>query len=592
MISLPAGASDSNTITCNEGELDVEYIIVSYYTEPEYTLTEGTDYTVAGATSKASAGKFEVQVVGKGNYTGVATADWAITSDNFVQAGLVLNFAGSNIEDPKKYYDGKAVTAEIYCINPQDTRFYDYYDNITEAEIKYYNVIRTDNDQVTEVLLESAPKDAGEYKAVATIKAENYADQEITKKFSIYKAPLTVKAHKKNMFITYGNDLPAVTQADIDSIEGLSDEDKAYLEAFLNQRKLKFAYVDETKTKVRITPSLTPGDTTDDEIEQYLKLRMNYNFDNYYWNVIPRAKSLNDSSITVEMPSTVILSENGTVAPVSIKVYDTKILNENNEPTELTLNTDYTLNIEETAKAGTYTVEIVGKGEHYRGTRKAEFNAVAEEAVSVSAKTTVEDAANSKLRLTVNAETENKELVTKTGVIFYRGATCPAELTIQSAATNSEIYDYSVNGAAFTGTLKDSKGGVHYVGYTVLANGTVKYTDVISTSVNVVPEAKTTVEDAANNKLRLTVNAKTEYNELVTKTGVIFYRGTTCPAELTIESAASNSEIFGYSVNGTAFTGTLKDSKGGVHYVGYTVLADGTVKYTDVISTSINDFLS
>ena len=591
-ITLPAAAfTNGNTISSTSStRLLIDSITVNYSSPDGYVLTAGEDFTVAGATSKASAGTFDVQVVGKGNYTGVATADWAITSDNFVPAGLVLNFAGSNIEDAKKYYDGKAVTAEIYCIDPDDTRFYDYYDNITEAEIKYYNVIRTDNDQVTEVLLESAPKDAGEYKAVATIKAENYAAQEITKKFSIYKAPLTVKAHKKNMFITYGNDLPAVTKADIDSIEGLSDEDKAYLEAFLKQGKLKFAYVDEAKTKVQITPSLTPGDTTEDENEQYRKLRMNYNFENYYWNVIHRAKSLNDSSITVEMPSTVILSENGTASPDSIKVYDTAILNENNEPTELTPGEDYTLNIEETAKAGTYTVEIVGKGEHYRGTRKAEFKAVAEEAVAVSAKTTLGNAANKQLRLTVNAETENKELVTKTGVIVYRGATVPAAgLTIESAAANSDIYDFNSNGTAYTTLVKDSKGGVHYVGYTVLANGTVKYTDVISTSIDVVPKAQTTLGNAANKQLRLTVNADTEYSGMVTKTGIIVYRGTTVPsAGLTIDSAAANSDIYDFYSNGTAYTTLVKDSKGGVHYVGYTVLADGTVKYTDVISTSID----
>ena len=565
-------------------------IKVTYSYPNDFALEADTDFTVAGATSKASAGTFDVQIVGKGNYTGVATADWAIKSDDYVPAGLVLNFAGSNIADPKKYYDGKAVEAEIYCLTPADTRFYDYYDNITETEIKYYKVIRTDNDQVTEVPLESAPKDAGEYKAVATIKAENYEDQEITKQFSIYKAPLTVKAHKKNMYITYGNDLPAVTQDDIDNIEGLSDEDKAYLEAFLGKGKLKFAYVDENKDKVRITPSLTPGDTTQDEIEQYMKLRMNYNFDNYYWNVIHRAKSLNDSSITVEMPRTVILSENGTASPDSIKVYDTAILNENDEPTELTPDEDYTLNIEETAKAGTYTVEIVGKGEHYRGTRKAEFKAVAEEAVSVSAKTTLGNAANKQLRLTVNAETENKELVTKTGIIVYRGTEVPsAGLTIDSAAANSDIYDFNSNGTAYTTLVKDSKGGVHYVGYTVLADGTVKYTDVISTSIDVVPKAQTTLGNAANKQLRLTVNAETEYSGMVTKTGIIVYRGTEVPsAGLTIDSAAANSDIYDFNSNGTAYTTLVKDSKGGVHYVGYTVLADGTVKYTDVISTSID----
>ena len=126
----------------------------------------------------------------------------------------------------------------------------------------------------------------------------------------------------------------------------------------------------------------------------------------------------------------------------------------------------------------------------------------------------------------------------------------------------------------------------------------MKYSDVVSTTISeeisnaVEVSPTTTVEDAANSKLRLTVNAETENASLVTKTGVIFYRGTECPEELTKESALSNADILDFSLEGTTFTGTVKDSKGGVHYVGYAVLADGTVKYSDVVSTKISDFLN
>ena len=254
-----------------------------------------------------------------------------------------------------------------------------------------------------------------------------------------------------------------------------------------------------------------------------------------------------------------------------------------------------------TSNLGDATVQVAATADgNFTGSAKVKVEVVDSNKITVEAKTTVEDAANSKLRLTVNSavdESVGKDIA-KTGVIFYRGTECPEELTKESALSNADIFDFSLEGTTFTGTVKDSKGGVHYVGYAVLADGTVKYSDVVSTTISeeisnaVEVSPTTTVEDAANSKLRLTVNAETENASLVTKTGVIFYRGTECPEELTKESALSNADILDFSLEGTTFTGTVKDSKGGVHYVGYAVLADGTVKYSDVVSTKISDFLN
>ena len=78
----------------------------------------------------------------------------------------------------------------------------------------------------------------------------------------------------------------------------------------------------------------------------------------------------------------------------------------------------------------------------------------------------------------------------------------------------------------------------------------------------------------------------------ISKTGLIVYRGTDCPAELTIESAANSNDIYDFSANGNTYSQAIKDSKGGVHYVGYAILADGTVKYGEIVSTAFADLIA
>ena len=618
IISVKNVNSNTFTLSLTSGRLAITKVYVEY-SSLAIDLTADTDYTVGGMTKSATVGDKTVQVKGKGNYTGVAKAKWEIKPVENVESLVTFK-----IND-----DAKLITL------PQDAQYYNWYytgepiscgaeftapdsDYAQDAEVtvKYtrFNNITGEYEEVDEAVHQ------GKYKVNVKVECDGYSPVEFN--YDINISPKEIYLEDTPFTINYGEDYSDHTDELLALFveKGLLQSDADLIKQMLEDGTLIWYYdYDEDYDEGDLYPTWSE-DVLEAAAEEAVKEDKNpedfrviesmihklygdavYQVANgndndiILVNPIIKPKSIKSDDVTVEFTNgnTVVLDENGFVEESSIIVKDTGILNNDGEPTVLVKDTDYELNVENTATEGEFTLEIVGKG-NYKSIRKVTFTAVT---IKPTAETTVEDAANSKLRLTVNAGTEDSSLVAKTGVIFYRGTTCPAELTIESAAANNDIYDFSLEGTSFTGTVKDSKGGVHYVGYTVLTNGTVKYTDVISTTINdeilnaIELTANTTVEDAANSKLRLTVNTETEDSSLVAKTGVIFYRGTTCPAELTIESAAANNDIYDFSLEGTSFTGTVKDSKGGVHYVGYTVLVNGTVKYTDIISTKISDFV-
>lgn len=59
------------------------------------TLTEGTDYEVAGTTTSSEAGTYKVQVVGKGNYVGFAEATWTLAYDEEARAAAAEEIASN-----------------------------------------------------------------------------------------------------------------------------------------------------------------------------------------------------------------------------------------------------------------------------------------------------------------------------------------------------------------------------------------------------------------------------------------------------------------------------------------------------------------
>jgi hypothetical protein len=174
---------------------------------------------------------------------------------------------------------------------------------------------------------------------------------------------------------------------------------------------------------------------------------------------------------------------------------------------------------------------------------------------------------------------DNGSLTLGEGVMFCGGASEDSKDEITQANDDYARYKYMISGEAESDELLAE-------GRTVKQNDDGSYSVEENILVTFVNEA--TLENAANNKIRITINTSDISEELVSRTGAIIYRGTEQPDVMTIESAAATADIYDYSSNGTSFSTTLKDKFNSVYYVGYTILADGTVKYGEVQHTSVS----
>ena len=482
--------------------------------ETEYTLTEGEDYTVGGATKSATTGTKTVQIKGKKNYTGVAKASWQIKPSDVVPATLTLN-----IEGESKSYDGKAVTASI-SYDTENAKYADYTDNITDAEIKYY-------EQGSDTPLDSAPVESGNYVVKATVKSTGYSDQEIHKEFTIIKADLTIADGKNVKNITYGDELPSVTADDIAAIRNITDTDRAYFEQLLADGKLEFDNTDTSKLTIKLT--------SDADSEEYAKVMSNYGTDNFYWTLNTKAKSINSEDVTVEFANddTVILDENGFVSESDIIVKDNGILNDG-EAKVLAKETDYDMNIESTATAGQYTVEIVGKG-NYKGVRKITFNAVSEKdaAKADGVNVALEDAVlkdGAKARFVLTPTLADGWTVDAYGIIYDKtGAVTDAE-----AAKSGLVLD----GSYVTKTCSAKDGTPYALNVTPVDNNTVWAVGYITVSKGEITNTIYTEPKSGNvDDMRAAVEAEIESNVNVSLADAVLKDGTKARFLLTPEIA-------------------------------------------------------
>ena len=568
------------------------------YSSTDYTLTANTDYTVGGATKRASAGTHNVQIMSKGNYTGVTTAPWDIAEAQAGESTLLIDNTPSN-EYNGKSYDGKAVTANVSFGDGASA----YYVADAETDIKYY-----ENNNV----LESAPVDAGTYKVVATITCDGYATKTIEKTFNISPAVLTVDASANTKAITYGDKLPAVTQADIDAIVGLTDDDKAYFQKFFTDGKLGLGYAKKYNANAQLvddTSKLTftlNGTLTQEEegiIQQFIN---NYNTSNFYWNVITNAKSIKDSSIKVEFTEgdTAIINPDGTFASDSaIKVYDTAILDQDGKATELVelgennaATADYELTVESTATEGVYTLEIVGKN-NYRGVRKIEFKAItaAKAATTFDIDFVETYVSNNKNRIRFNAAASVKSgyTVKEVGVLYFNAATgAPqAELTMENIG--GDIKKARNLSDSYLVGLLDNGNGVYARFYTIVNDGTNDYV-VYATdeaeyyNYNQLNAEKATTLDVAfvetyvsnnKNRIRLNATASVEGSYTVKEVGVLYFNAATGTpqAELTMENIGGDIKK-ARNLSDSYLVGLL-DNGNSVYARFYTIVNDGTNDY-------------
>ena len=63
-------------------------------------------------------------------------------------------------------------------------------------------------------------------------------------------------------------------------------------------------------------------------------------------------------------------------------------------------------------------------------------------------------------------------------------------MSIESAAANEDIYDFSADGTEYSAVVRDLYSSVWYVGYTQYKDGTVKYGQIKQTSLNALTSDK------------------------------------------------------------------------------------------------------
>ena len=591
------------------------------YSFDEYVLEADTDYTVGGSVKSATSGEKTVQVKGKGNYTGVAKAIWEINSAAAGEATLTFKnaegvFAGEAGREPLAYnheYDGEAVTGEVKFADPDST----YAEN-ADVEIKYY---KGNGAPSEENLLDGKPTDAGEYMVVATITCDGYEDKTLSKFLTIAPAALTVDPEQQTKeSITYGDDLPAVTEDDIAAIEGLTDADREYFEQLFENGKLKFVYMkvlklddndnpvtdpttggyilEEDTSKITLNPTF---DLTSEEGKTFIKAAKNYNVIDFYWNIQTKSKSIKDKSITVEFTggSAVVLDEEGFAENNSIVVKDTAILDANGEPTVLTEGTDYEMNIESTATAGEFTVEIIGQG-NYKNIRKETFTAVTsvEELASVEyTKVEIADIAKKQIRVAVKAEPEFEGYeIVKTGLVLWNSAEGEpsGELTLENAEQYDDIKTGGKAASEYSAKIKDNGAGIKAVGYVTITDGTNTYTVYTDEPVETtydetamesvsIDYTKVEIADMAKKQIRVAVASEvnTEGFEIV-KTGLVLWNSAEGEpsGELTLENAAQYDDIKTGGAAASEYSAKIKDNGAGIKAVGYVTFTDGTNTYT------------
>ncbi len=616
--------SDTFTLSAMNGyKLTISSVEITYGDDDVFVLSRDTDYIVGGATKRASAGTHEVQVMGKGNYTGVAKAPWEIVTAEAGEAALTLSGAttdSSGSYDYTKVYDGKAVTGAVTFTDPASDYAVD-----AEVEYKYYRG-RYTKEQVTAADFNAAAIDApvnayypnpagdnyyphaGEYTVVATITCDGYADQVLVKTVHIAPIDLTVNAAAKN--ITYGDDLPAVTQADIDAIVGLTDDDSAYFQKFFTEGKLKFRYLQTGENtydnnKIQIIPIIS----TEEEISAFRNVVYNYNTANFYWNVTEKAKSIKDSSINVEFTEgdTAVINPDGTFASESaIKVYDTAILGQDGMPTELTelgennaATADYELTVESTATEGVYTLELIGKN-NYRGVRKIQFKAITEAQNATKFTTNVDIAVNPNkpdtkyVKYTFERNIADDAEISAAGYVYVKDTV--DELNINTVGAKFKTVATTAKNGTVSISVPDEGNGTTAVGF-VVVNGEYVYSDVISKTYADVIAEKSNVKlsgvcTAKNpNKpdvkyVKYTFERNVADDVEISAAGYVYVKGTV--NELNVHTAGATVKTVETTVKNGTVGIAVPDEGNGTTAVGF-VVVNGVYIYSDVVSKTYNE---
>ena len=602
-----SSASVSYNYDGNTKEVDIDSIVKKSSSDNgnDYALVKGTDFIVGGANKRAGTGEYQVQVMGKGNYSGVYKGNelkWSIDALNY------NDYASLKIEDcdpitingevqtpiTAKEYDGAELNAEV--VFKEDTDGAKAYKKAADVKITY----KDGNKE-----LEDAPVDVGSYDIIVEIKADGYPTQNFTVNASIDKRTVTKDMTKTVGYGTQAKlDNKTLTEKDLNKFEKILPEDRAILKNAVIKSKYS-----ESAAGQKTLEYVLDLDATEKNVgvEAASKIKKAYDHYNWTFSVTINPKSISNDDIVVTIDGVAILSNKDFAIPGgTLAVYD-KAFADNDNPNGklLVKDTDYIVNDSTTGDVGTYTIEIVGKG-NYKGTKAVEYNAIsAEEAAKKATKFTT------KVDI---AENPNKPGVKYVKYYFTRSIAEDAEisaagyvyikdtvdkLTIDTKGARIKTVETTNKNGTVGIAVPDEGKGTTAVGF-VVVNGEYIYSDVISKTYKEVIAEKASVNIASISTAKNPNKPDVKYVKYtfgrsiaddveISAVGYVYVKDTV--DELTIDTEGAKFKIVETTnKNGTVGIAVPDDGKG-TTAVGF-VVVNGEYIYSDVASRTYEQVAS
>ena len=440
------------------------------------SLEQNKDFTATGDFEAYLPGTYTITVKGKGNYQGKVTKTWKIDANKTVTASTTVATEESS---DVHVYDGEAPAVNVV---PNDAE--NPLPEFTDVTYDYY-VKDTATGEWTK--LTAAPTDAGSYKVQGNAASKGYEIEVSAKEYTIAKKPILITIDPKDLTGTYGQETFTIPYTVAE--DAIIEKDKANGVAVSGEIVVNAAGKDTGVLEIDFS-GVTVNST-------------NYELvfpENTTFTLAP--KQLKDENIVFENASA-DLHDIGTTRITYRVVVNGK---------ELVEGTDYEASgTTEADEAGTYKVQIVGKGNfagfaeaawtlaYNEEARNAALEAIAEN-VTASFKSDDNGIAataaftGGKRKVTVTAaaalkdglEEGDKYTVTRTGMVYYNGdmeGFDTASLTVDNAdgvtmfdAGRNNIKEYKYG-------MIDVNKGIVAKAYAVVNDGsyeTVVYSDAVT----------------------------------------------------------------------------------------------------------------
>ncbi len=440
------------------------------------SLEQNKDFTATGDFEAYLPGTYTITVKGKGNYQGKVTKTWKIDANKTVTASTTVATEESS---DVHVYDGEAPAVNVV---PNDAE--NPLPEFTDVTYDYY-VKDTATGEWTK--LTAAPTDAGSYKVQGNAASKGYEIEVSAKEYTIAKKPILITIDPKDLTGTYGQETFTIPYTVAE--DAIIEKDKANGVAVSGEIVVNAAGKDTGVLEIDFS-GVTVNST-------------NYELvfpENTTFTLAP--KQLKDENIVFENASA-DLHDIGTTRITYKVVVNGK---------ELVEGTDYEASgTTEADEAGSYKVQIVGKG-NYAGFAEAAWTlAYNEEARNAALEAIAENVTASfksddngiaataaftggKRKVTVTAVAALKDglaegdkyTVTRTGMVYYNGdmeGFDAATLTVDNA-DGVTMFDAGRNNLKeYKYGMIDVNKGIVAKAYAVVNDGsyeTVVYSDAVT----------------------------------------------------------------------------------------------------------------